>query len=85
MNQVAIVRLRVDMCMHGFSPKRSPPPHGRQAGSRTAELPLEDGGWDAVWGWSRGLDLPNTRTWMDINTIHVYLISDSRGLDVFGV
>lgn len=29
-------------------------------------LPVEDGGGDAVWGWSRVLDLHKKRTRMDI-------------------
>lgn len=34
--------------------------------SRAAELPVEDGAWDAVWGRSRALDSRETRLRVDI-------------------
>lgn len=46
-------------------------------------LPVEDGGGDAVWGWS--LDLHGKRIRMDIKKRHEHKpIASPRGLDYWG-
>lgn len=48
-------------------------------------LPVEDGGGDAVWGWSRALDLHRKRIRMDIKKKHEHMpIASPRGLDYLG-
>lgn len=49
-------------------------------------LPVEDGGGDAVWGWSWLLDLHKKRTRMDTKIKNEHIpISARRGLDSFGI